>query len=135
MKNVITLNDYTLKSNIEEMCWKKVGFKDYKSVYNAIRDLPLEERVNMLTEMFLPELAKMYMRDRTEFVEQLGGHPGVKREEIVEWARETYQDTDTTEWRFEIDCDYYVDPSRLTVEWYNKEQRLEWLKEQRRKRV
>jgi hypothetical protein len=135
MKNIIEVNGYTLKKDIEEMCWKKAGFKDYRALMNAVRDLPLEERVNMLTELFLTDLAKMHVRNRTEFIEELGGHPGIKREEIVEWAKGVFKETETTEWRFEIDCDYYVDPSRLTVEWYNKEARAEWLKEERRKRI
>ena len=135
MKHVIEINGYTLKNNIEEMCWKKAGFKDYRTLMNAVRDLPLEERVNMLTELFLVDLAKMHVRNRTEFIEGLGGHPGVRKEEILEWAKSVYEETDTTEWRFDISCDYFVDPTNLTVEWYNQEGRAEWLKEQRRKRI
>lgn len=135
MKNVIEVSGYTLKSNIDEMCWKKAGFKDRRDLLNTVRNLPAEERLEMLTEMYLEELAKIYLTRKTEFVESLGGHPGIKKEEILEWARSEYKDTDKTEWRFDVACDYYVDPSRLQVEWYNREGRQEWLKEQRRKRA
>ncbi len=134
MKNRIELNGHTLRSNIEEMAWKKAGFKNRIEVLNAVRNLPAEERLEMLTEMFLTDLAQMYMSRRIEFIEKLGGHPGVTKEEIIAWARENYRDTDTTEWYFDIACDYYVS-SRLTVDWYNKEHRMEWLKEQRRNRA
>lgn len=79
-------------------CWKRLGFKNIQNVRDSVRKLPLEDKVEMLTELFMRELTIMHVNRKKEFLLSLGHKTWVDSEEIYEEAKRTYTDSDDVTW-------------------------------------
>jgi hypothetical protein len=122
-KRTIEVTTYTLANEIEDMCWKKTGFKDADAIRDKVRSLSLEERVNMLTEIFIDELATRHLEDKYRFIEGLGGSPAVTEQELKDYVAATYIDDDEVEWRIDVRGDHYIHPERFCSHEYRDYQR------------
>jgi hypothetical protein len=122
-KRSIDVTTYTLQNEIEEMAWKKTGFENEEDVYEKVRSLSIEERVNLLTEMFIRELATIHLEQKYRFIESLGGSPAVTEQELKDYVAATYRDNDEVEWRVDVRGNHYIDPEYFRVEEYRDHQR------------
>lgn len=110
-RNEITWQD--LEGPTKEMAWKKSGFKDRDTLLNHVRSLPLEERLDLLTEHFIEDISKVYLQRRQDFMENLGQSVCVSREEILEYAARVYPSFGVdTMW---IENSYYINPKDLNL--------------------
>lgn len=106
--------DWTdLEIPTKEMAWKKIGFENVAALKQRVRELPPERRLELLTEYFINEISKAYLRDRIHFMESIGQTTTVSREEILEYAARVYPsfEVDTT-W---IEKRYAIDPEDLSL--------------------
>lgn len=82
----------------DELAWKRSGFKNRESLEQAVRDLPLEKKVEMLVELNMSginpndSLATMLFEEKQEFLLSLGKKTWVDANESYEYAKETYKD-------------------------------------------
>ena len=110
-RHEITWED--LKRPTEEMAWKKSGFADRDTLLNHVRSLPLEERLDLLTEHFIEDISKVYLQRRQDFMENLGQSICVSREEILEYAARVYPSFGVdTLW---IENNYFINPKDLSL--------------------
>lgn len=78
----------------EELAWKRSGFKDRHALEQAVRDLPLEKKIDMLVELKMNELAPMHWKEKQNFLLNLGHKTWVDGEEIHEHAVEIFGNGD-----------------------------------------
>lgn len=78
----------------EPLARKRSGFKDRESLEQAVRDLPIEQKVEMLVELNIKELADMLFDEKQEFLLSLGKKTWVDAEESYEYAKKTYKGSD-----------------------------------------
>lgn len=110
-RHEVTWDD--LKDPTREMAWKKSGFQDRDTLLDHVRLLPLEDRIDLLTEHFLVDMSKVYLQRRQEFMENLGQSICVSREEILEYAARVYPSLGVdTLW---IEPQYHIDASNLDL--------------------
>jgi len=81
---------------VEELAWKRAGFKNRESLEQAVRNLSVEDKVDMLTELYMKEMAEMLFNKKQEFLLSLGKKTWVDAEESYEYAKKTYKDS---EWK------------------------------------
>ena len=74
----------------DEEAWKRSGFKNEEAVEDAVRNLPLEKKVEMLTEIHMKEMAEMHFNEKQEFLLSLGHKTWVDGEESYEYAKKVY---------------------------------------------
>lgn len=114
-RSTITWQD--LERSAKEMAWKKTGFENAAALKDFVRELPLEERLDLLTEYLIDDLSKIYLKRRLDFMEALGQRICVSKEEILEYAERVYPN-------FEIDTmwieDHYICPDELSMRPYRK---------------
>ena len=82
----------------EPIAWKRVGFKDKDDVKQKVRELPIEEKVDMLVELHIEKLAKKHFRKKVEFLQALGHKTWVDDQEVLEYIKETFKSNERTEW-------------------------------------
>lgn len=105
-RSEVTWDD--LRGPTREMAWKKSGFQDRDALLDHVRSLPLEARLDLLTEHFLEDISKVYLQRRQEFMENLGQSICVSKEEILEYAAKVYPSYGVdTLW---IENNYYISP-------------------------
>jgi hypothetical protein len=78
----------------EPLARKRSGFKDRESLEQAVRDLPIEQKVEMLVELNIKELADMLFEEKQEFLLSLGKKTWVDAEESYEYAKKIYKGED-----------------------------------------
>jgi hypothetical protein len=95
------------------MAWEKAGFENAEALKEHVRSLPLEERLDLLTEHFIDDISKVYLERRLDFIEGLGQSIYVTREELLEYAASFYPSCDVdTAW---MDMKYYINPKDLDL--------------------
>lgn len=90
MSRVIGQNE--LSNFSEELAWKRSGFKDRRVLEQAVRDLPIEKKIEMLTEIKMFEMAEMLFEEKQDFLLNLGHKTWVDSAEIHKHAVETFRD-------------------------------------------
>jgi len=100
MKSIgqISVGDYA-----DKLAWKRSGFKDRKALEDAVRDLPLEKKVEMLTELNMSGsspngMATMLFKNKQEFLLSIGHKTWVDGDELYEYAKSVYTDK---EWKID----------------------------------
>lgn len=78
----------------EPLARKRSGFKNRESLEQAVRDLPIEQKVEMLTELYIKEMADMLFEEKQDFLLSLGKKTWVDAEESYEYAKKTYKGSD-----------------------------------------
>lgn len=78
----------------EPLARKRSGFKDRESLEQAVRDLPLEQKVEMLVDLNIKELADKLFEEKQEFLLSLGKKTWVDAEESYEYAKKIYKGDD-----------------------------------------
>lgn len=86
------------KGEAERRAWARTGFKNREHVRESARNLPMEEKLEILAEIFAEEIAKRHFERRVEFQEKLGKDMVVPYQEMVNWMMETYKGDEKTEW-------------------------------------
>lgn len=131
VKRSIRITGGNCNIKAEEMSWKKTGFKNFNDIKEKVRDMPLEERVNLLTEIFIDDMAKKHFSRKMEFLRKLGKQTWVEEDEIYEWAKKIYTDLEETE--FEIDKLYFdstfINPQNVKFETFSSYTRNIYKKE------
>lgn len=121
-KRRIDVSTATLSHWISETAWKRAGFADGReAVYDAVYNLSIEERVDLLTEKFIYDLAVLHFGKKNEFLRKLGHKTWVDADEVIEYAKETFQDTGKIEWNIQEYTiqPHYVDPKTMSVDILN----------------
>lgn len=90
----------------EPLAWKRSGFKDRATLENAVRDLPLKKKMEMLTEIHMREMAEILFEEKQEFLLSLGKKTWVDADESYRYAKKTYKDKqwDIDEYNFHPMC-------------------------------
>lgn len=101
VKRSIRITSVECNNDAEKMSWKKTGFKNLDDVKEKVRNMTSEEKIDLLTEIFIDDMAQKHFSRKTEFLRRLGKQTWVEAEEIYEWAKKIYTDLDETE--FKID--------------------------------
>lgn len=105
------MNDYVEKyhisqrdisTHVDALAWNRSGFKDGEALKQAVRELSLEEKVEMLVEANLADLSEMLWNRKQEFLLNLGHKTWVDGDEAYEIAKRTYKDE-----QWEIDRAYF----------------------------
>lgn len=110
-RSTVTWDD--LRYVAEEMAWKKTGFEDREALKEHVRSLPLEERLDLLTEHLIDDIAKIYLQRRMDFIEGLGQTTCVTREELLEYAARVYPNYEVdTAW---IEMRHYISPKDFSL--------------------
>ncbi len=78
----------------EPLARKRSGFKNRESLEQAVRDLPLEAKVEMLVELNIKELADKLFEEKQDFLLSLGKKTWVDAEESYQYAKKTYKGSD-----------------------------------------
>jgi hypothetical protein len=97
----------------EGLAWKRSGFKNRESLEQVVRDLPIEQKVEMLTELYIKEMSDMLFEEKQDFLLSLGKKTWVDAEESYQYAKKTYKGGD---YRVELTAFhpvYIVNGSRL----------------------
>jgi len=97
----------------EPLAWKRAGFKNRESIEQAVRDLPLEAKVEMLTEIHMQEMANKLFDEKQEFLLSLGKKTWVDAEESYEYAKKIYKGDDYLVDLHSFQPVYIVSGSRL----------------------
>jgi hypothetical protein len=107
-----TINWLDLQGVANEMAWKKSGFVDSNALKDHVRSLPLEDRLDLLTEYFIDDISKVYLGRKQAFLENLGQSVCVTKDEVLEYAARVYPS-------FEVDTawmeDHYISPRDLRL--------------------
>jgi hypothetical protein len=74
----------------EREAWKRSGFKNFEAVKDAVRNLPLEKKIEMLTEIHIEEMAEIHFEEKQEFLLKLGHKTWVDGDESYEYAKRVY---------------------------------------------
>ena len=82
----------------EKLAWKRAGFKSFDDVKQKVKDLPIEEKIELLTELNIDEMARKYFTKKNEFLRKLGQKTWIEREEILDHIKDTYKGDSRTEW-------------------------------------
>lgn len=99
------------KSKAEELAWERTGFKGPDHVKESARSLPIEEKLEILAEIFADEIARRHFERRVEFQEKLGKNMVVGAQEMIDWLYHTFKGDDEVEWRIETT---WVQDSRIS---------------------
>ena len=78
----------------EPLARKRSGFKSRDALEQTVRDLPIEQKVEMLTELYIKEMADMLFEEKQDFLLGLGKKTWVDAEESYEYAKKTYKGSD-----------------------------------------
>jgi hypothetical protein len=78
----------------EPLAWKRSGFKDRASLEQAVRDLPIEQKIEMLTELYIKEMSDMLFEEKQDFLLNLGKKTWVDAEESHKYAKGVYKGDD-----------------------------------------
>ena len=78
----------------EKEAWKRSGFKDAGAVKDAVRNLPLEKKIELLVELNIDDLAELHFNEKQEFLLKLGHKTWVDGDESYEYAKRVYTDKD-----------------------------------------
>ena len=78
----------------EPLARKRSGYKNREALEQAVRNLPIEQKVEMLTELYMKEMADMLFEEKQEFLLRLGKKTWVDAEESYEYAKKTYKGRD-----------------------------------------
>lgn len=70
----------------DKLAWKRSGFTDREALEQAVRDLPIEKKVEMLTELNIGEMSRVLFNEKQNFLLNLGHKTWVDGEEIHEHA-------------------------------------------------
>jgi len=84
----------------EKLAWKRVGFKNFDDIKQQVRDMSIEEKIELLTELYIDDMARNHFTKKTEFLRKLGKKTWVEREEIINYAKETFISSNIDEYRF-----------------------------------
>ena len=97
----------------ENLAWKRSGFKNRESLEQAVRDLPIEQKVEMLVELNMQELADKLFEEKQDFLLSLGKKTWVDAEESYQYAKKMYKDKDYDVDEHNFQPVYIVNGSRL----------------------
>lgn len=86
------IGQISIGDHVDKLAWKRSGFKDRKALEDAVRDLPLEKKVEMLTEINMSEMAKILFEEKQEFLLSIGHKTWVDGDELYEYAKRVYTD-------------------------------------------
>lgn len=78
----------------EPLARKRSGYKNREALEQAVRDLPIEQKIEMLTEIHMKEMADMLFEEKQEFLLSLGKKTWVDAEESYEYAKKMYKGSD-----------------------------------------
>lgn len=92
------IGQISIGAHVDKLAWKRSGFKDRKALEDAVRDLPLEKKVEMLVEINMKAMAKMLFKEKQEFLLNLGHKTWVDGDELYEYAKRVYTDK---EWKID----------------------------------
>lgn len=106
------------KYEAEKRAWKKTGFADRDDLLQKTRELPLEKKMELLSELFIKEIAALHFKKKVEFLEGLNGGPLiVSKEEMLEYLHKYFSSED-----WEINEHYirssYIEKDRMHHEIY-----------------
>lgn len=92
-----------IMSHMEEIAWKRSGFKNRKALEDAVRDLSLEEKVELLTELNMSGatpngMATMLFEKKQKFLLGIGQKTWVDSNESYEYAKKTFA---SDEWKID----------------------------------
>lgn len=101
-----------------DVAWERAGFKNRDALYEAVRNLPIEEKVELLTNIFISDMAKQHFEKKGIFLRRLGHKTWVDSEDIYEYAKITYTDSDDVEWKIDPRdfSSYFIDSRTLDCE-------------------
>ncbi len=97
----------------EALAWKRSGFKNRESLEQAVRDLPLEQKVEMLVELQMREMADMLFEEKQDFLLSLGKKTWVDAEESYQYAKKIYKGKDYRVDEHDFQPVYIVNGSHL----------------------
>jgi hypothetical protein len=97
----------------EKLAWKRSGYKSRESLEQAVRDLPLEQKVEMLIELNMREIADMLFEEKQDFLLSLGKKTWVDAEESYEYAKKAYKGKEYRIDERDFQPVYIVNGSRL----------------------
>ena len=127
----IKITGQECSSKAEKMYWKKTGFKNFNDVKEKVRNLSLEEKIDLLTEIFIDKVARKHFSKKMEFCRKLGKQTWVEDDEIYNWAKKIYIDLDET--HFEIDKRFFnstfINPQNVKFETFSSFTRNMYKKE------
>ncbi len=77
-------------SYTDKLAWKRSGFTDREALEQAVRDLSLEKKVDMLVKLNMVQLAPMLFNEKQNFLLSLGHKTWIDGEEIHAHAVEIF---------------------------------------------
>jgi len=89
--------------HVDKVAWKRSGFKDRKALEDAVRDLSLEKKIEMLTEIQMREMTELFFDEKQEFLLKLGHKTWIDGKELYEYAKDTYKDD---KWKID-ECNFH----------------------------
>jgi len=97
------------------LAWKRAGFENAEAVYEHVRSLPLEEKIDLLVELNMRNLAKLCFKRKGKFLRKLGQKTWVDSDEVLDHIKKTYTGTEDTDWVIHDHnfYGYWVDPNEL----------------------
>ena len=106
MKRRIEITQRQCESWARELAWKRSGFKNYDKLKEALRELPLEEKVDLILEALMSECAAGHFNKKGDFLRSLGHTTWVDGAEVFEYSKETYTGLDDCEFAIH-ELDFY----------------------------
>ena len=86
----IEITERNCEDWIFEKAWERSGFENKETLYEEIRGLSVEEKVELLSEVFINDMAKVYFTKKGEFMRKLGKKTWVDSNEAYEHALSVY---------------------------------------------
>lgn len=116
-KILIEISSGTISAMAEHLAWKKAGFESEESLMEEVRNMPAEEKLELLFRIFHEEIAKRYLKNKMLFIQNLGGRTYVKPEEIKQHLLDEGY-TEENGWKFpsygiDLHRQYEVFPEKL----------------------
>ena len=102
MKRVIEITHQNVQTEADRLAWNRIGFEEgFNAVKQAVRELSLEEKVELLTDVFIKEVSLAHLSKKREFLLKLGHKTWVDSDELYEYAKITYTDIEDVEWKID----------------------------------
>lgn len=122
MNRKIEITQQNVQTEAERLAWNRVGFEGgFEAAKDSVRCLSLEEKIELLTEVFIKDLTLAHIKKKRDFLLRLGHKTWVDSTELYEFAKITYTNMEDVEWQIDPH-DFYsveVDMRNANIEMMN----------------
>jgi len=116
-KRRIEITQHNITSEATRLVWNRIGFDGgMDTIKEDVRDLSLDEKVTLLTDVFINEMALAHMNKKRDFLLNIGHKTWVDGDELYEIAKATYTDMDDVEWKIDHHHFYSIEIDRRNGE-------------------